>query len=188
MTFFVFNLAVKLVSLSKLAFLNNTSPIFAVVLAFLFLGEAVSRDEMISLGICMIGVAILVQPYGESSQEQTENMLGSLLVVCSSFLNAINQCLLRMMKNLHYCISPYYYGVLGSFVSLTFILHSEAQNFGGPSRLGARDFWIFLGIGSLSAIGAVTKSLAFQYEKVSTLSMLRYTNLIYSLLADMILF
>jgi len=115
-------------------------------------------------------------------------MLGSLLVVCSAFLNAINQCLLRMMKNLHYCISPYYYGVLGSFVSLTFILHSEAQNFGGPSRLGVRDLWIFFGIGLLSAIGAVTKSLAFQYEKVSTLSMLRYTNLIYSLLADMILF
>jgi len=60
MTFFVFNLAVKLVSLSKLAFLNNTSPIFAVILAFLFLGEAVSKQEMISLGICMVGVAILV--------------------------------------------------------------------------------------------------------------------------------
>ena len=67
MTFFVFNLAVKLVSLSKLAFLNNVSPIFAVCLAFLFLGEQVSREELISLCICMIGVAILVQPYGESS-------------------------------------------------------------------------------------------------------------------------
>lgn len=43
-------------------------------------------------------------------------------------------------------------------------------------------------IGLSSALGAVFKSLAFHYEKVSTLSLLKYTNLIYSLLADLILF
>ncbi len=92
------------------------------------------------------------------------------------------------MKNMHYAISPFYYGALGTFVSLTLILHSEATNFGGPMRLGITDLWIFSGIGLLSAIGAVTKSLAFQYEKVSTLSMLKYTNLLYSLIADLVLF
>lgn len=67
MTFFIFNVAVKLISLSKLAFLNNTSPLFATIIAFLFLGESISKHELISLSICMIGVAILVQPYGESN-------------------------------------------------------------------------------------------------------------------------
>jgi drug/metabolite transporter (DMT)-like permease len=43
MTFFVFNTAIKLISLSKLAFLNNTSPLFATVIAFLFLGEAMTK-------------------------------------------------------------------------------------------------------------------------------------------------
>ena len=37
-------------------------------------------------------------------------------------------------------------------------------------------------------MGAMSKSLAFQYEKVSTLSLLKYTNLFYSLAADVILF
>lgn len=60
MTFFIFNVAVKLISLSKLAFLNNTSPLFATIIAFLFLGESISKHEIISLSICMIGVAILV--------------------------------------------------------------------------------------------------------------------------------
>ncbi len=126
MTFFVFNTAVKLISLSKLAFLNNTSPIFATIIAFLFLGEGLSKQELISLSICIVGVAILVQPYGENAQEQTENTLGSILVLMSAFLNAVNFCLLRMMKSIHYAISPFYYGILGSFVSLTFILQSEA--------------------------------------------------------------
>jgi drug/metabolite transporter (DMT)-like permease len=43
LTFFIFNTAIKLISLSKVAFLNNTSPLFATVIAFLFLGEALSR-------------------------------------------------------------------------------------------------------------------------------------------------
>jgi drug/metabolite transporter (DMT)-like permease len=37
-------------------------------------------------------------------------------------------------------------------------------------------------------MGAMSKSLAFQYEKVSTLSPIKYTNLFYSLAADVILF
>ena len=106
----------------------------------------------------------------------------------SSFLNAVNYCLLRMMKGIHYSIGPYYYGMLGTFVSLTFILQSAAQNMGQPMRLGWYDFLIFSGVGLTSALGAVTKSLAFHYEKVSTLSMLKYTNLFYSLLADIVLF
>lgn len=60
MTFFVFNIAVKLISLSKVAFLNNTSPIFATIIAFLFLGEPIAKAELISLSICIIGVGILV--------------------------------------------------------------------------------------------------------------------------------
>ena len=60
MTFFVFNIAVKLISLSKVAFLNNTSPLFATIIAFLFLGEAITKPELISLSLCIVGVAILV--------------------------------------------------------------------------------------------------------------------------------
>lgn len=189
MTFFVFNIAVKLISLSKVAFLNNTSPLFATIIAFLFLGEPIAKAELVSLSICIIGVGILVQPYGESTQEQTENTLGSILVIISSFLNAINLCLLRMMRDIHYAISPFYYGVLGSAVSFSFILHNEIwQAYNEPSRFGIVDYSLFFFIGFTSAMGAMSKSLAFQYEKVSTLSPIKYTNLFYSLAADVILF
>lgn len=60
MTFFVFNTAVRLISLSKVAFLNNTSPIFATIIAFLFLGEGIAKQELVSMGVCIVGVAILV--------------------------------------------------------------------------------------------------------------------------------
>lgn len=92
------------------------------------------------------------------------------------------------MKGIHYSIGPFYYGIMGSFISLTLILQSAATNFGGPSRLSWMDYVLFSLIGLSSALGAVFKSLAFHYEKVSTLSLLKYTNLVYSLLADLILF
>jgi drug/metabolite transporter (DMT)-like permease len=94
-----------------------------------------------------------------------------------------------MMKDIHYAISPFYYGILGSVVSFTFILHNEIwQGYGLPSRFGFTDYVLFFFIGFTSAMGAMSKSLAFQYEKVSTLSLLKYTNLFYSLAADVILF
>jgi drug/metabolite transporter (DMT)-like permease len=137
----------------------------------------------------MIGVAILVQPYGESKEEQTENTLGSILVLISSLLNAINMCLLRMMKDLHFAISPFYYGILGSVTSGAFILHNEwFWAWGLPWRFGIVDYTLFLFIGLTSAMGAMAKSLAFQYDKVSTLTPIKYTNLFYSLAADVLLF
>jgi drug/metabolite transporter (DMT)-like permease len=94
-----------------------------------------------------------------------------------------------MMKDIHYAISPFYYGLLGSLVSITFIVHGEIwQNYNMPSRFGYTDYVIFFFIGFTSAMGAMSKSLAFQYEKVSTLSLLKYTNLFYSLAADVMLF
>ena len=94
-----------------------------------------------------------------------------------------------MMKDIHYAISPFYYGILGSVVSFTFILHNEIwQGYGLPSRFTFTDYMLFFFIGFTSAMGAMSKSLAFQYEKVSTLSLLKYTNLFYSLAADVILF
>jgi len=93
-----------------------------------------------------------------------------------------------MMKSIHYAISPFYYGLLGTFTSLTFILHSEASNFGAPGRLGTNDYILFALVGLTSAFGAMAKSLAFHYEKVSTLSLLKYTNLFYSLAADVLYF
>ncbi len=93
-----------------------------------------------------------------------------------------------MMKDIHYAISPFYYGIFGTVSSLFFIVNAQVQTLGQPWRFQFGDYLIFLGIGLTSALGAMTKSLAFQYEKVSTLSLLKYTNLFYSLAADVLLF
>ena len=68
-----------------------------------------------------------------------------------------------MMREIHYTISPFYYGILGSVVSLICIFHQEiVVNYNKvESRLGWLDYSIFVAIGLTSALGAMTKSLAF---------------------------
>jgi len=43
-----------------------------------------------------------------------------MLINC--FLNAVNYVLLRMMKEIHYAIAPFYYGICGTFISMVFIM------------------------------------------------------------------
>ena len=92
------------------------------------------------------------------------------------------------MKGIHYSIGPFYYGLLGTVVSLILMVTESATTVSVPNRLGLNDLILFSLIGLTSALGAVFKSLAFHYEKVSTLSLIKYSNLFYSLLADVILF
>lgn len=92
------------------------------------------------------------------------------------------------MKEIHYAIAPFYYGICGTAVALIFILGQWAETMGEPSRLGMMDYWLFFLIGGTSALGALFKSLAFHYEKVTTLSLFKYSNLFYSLAADVIIF
>jgi drug/metabolite transporter (DMT)-like permease len=109
-------------------------------------------------------------------------------MLINSFLNAVNFNLLRMMKDIHYAIAPFYYGVFGSFVSLCFIMHDVIYSLEDTPGLGTNDYILFALIGGTSALGAIFKSVAFHYEKVTTLSLIKYTNLIYSLAADYFLF
>ena len=47
---------------SRVAILSYTMPIWSVVLAWLFLGERPARMQSIAIGLCIIGLAILIYP------------------------------------------------------------------------------------------------------------------------------
>ena len=93
-----------------------------------------------------------------------------------------------MMKEIHYAVAPFYYGIFGTLIASVFIFEQAAEHYNQPWRLSYSDFILFSLIGITGALGALFKSLAFHYEKVATLSFLKYTNLFYSMAADLILF
>jgi len=51
---------------SRVTILAYTMPIWAVLLAWLFLGERPNRMQAVALGLCATGLAILIYPLAES--------------------------------------------------------------------------------------------------------------------------
>ena len=65
---------------SRVAILTYTMPIWAVLLAWAVLGERPTRVHLVALGLCVVGLAVLISPLA-----QTGLPIGVLLAVGSGF-------------------------------------------------------------------------------------------------------
>ncbi|HCP00572.1 MAG TPA: EamA/RhaT family transporter, partial [Rhodospirillaceae bacterium] len=84
--------ALAIMPLGEAVALNFTSPLFATVLAALFLGEVVRARRWVATVIGFIGVLIVVRPGGETVQ------LGAILALGSALSIAVNVLLIRVMS------------------------------------------------------------------------------------------
>ena len=88
--YFLLNYGIKLLTLSRVAFLQNTSPIFSAFIAFIFLKERLSKYEIIAMVICIIGVLFVLQPFGQSDPNTSQTLFGSAIVLLSALINGTN--------------------------------------------------------------------------------------------------
>jgi len=84
--------AIAIMPLGEAVALNFTSPLFATLLAAIFLGEAVRARRWTATIAGFIGVLIVVRPGGETVQ------LGAILALGSALSIAVNVLLIRVMS------------------------------------------------------------------------------------------
>ena len=84
--------AIATMPLGEAVALNFTSPLFATVLAAIFLGEAVRARRWTATIVGFIGVLIVVRPGVETVQ------LGAILALGSAMSIAVNVLLIRVMS------------------------------------------------------------------------------------------
>lgn len=84
--------AIAIMPLGEAVALNFTSPLFATILAAIFLGEVVRARRWTATIIGFIGVLIVVRPGVETVQ------LGALLALGSAMSIAVNVLLIRVMS------------------------------------------------------------------------------------------
>lgn len=84
--------AIAIMPLGEAVALNFTSPLFATLLAAIFLGEAVRARRWTATIVGFIGVLIVVRPGGETVQ------LGAILALGSALSIAVNVLLIRVMS------------------------------------------------------------------------------------------
>ncbi len=82
--FWLFFSGLKLTTAGRAAFLHKTLPIYAVILAFIFLKEKITRKQLIAIGIMIIGLILM-----QLTKIGTEIRIGDLLVLGATVLWAI---------------------------------------------------------------------------------------------------
>jgi len=88
--FWLFFEGLKLGSAGRAAFIHKTLPIYAIILAFIFLKEKITRKHLIAIGIMFLGLVLM-----ELTALSTQMRLGDLLVLSATILWAIENTLAK---------------------------------------------------------------------------------------------
>lgn len=102
----LFFTALSLAPLAKIAALNFSSPLFATVLAIVFLGEAVRLRRMTALAVGFAGTLVIVRP-GFGGLD-----LGSVLILINAATLAITTIMIKVLLRSDTSVTTTVYGFL----------------------------------------------------------------------------
>ncbi|CAI2373698.1 unnamed protein product [Moneuplotes crassus] len=182
--------AISWIPVGKSTLIYSTNPIFSVVLSFLILREKLSKPIVFSAIGALIGIYFLSLNKKEESDQGDNLILGVILVVTCAWLQAVIFILVRIISSqkIHFTVRPANVGMF--FIAIVVCYNCFLLLAGYPSTFQYDLVDIILlscvGIGACLCIGPL--SLAMQYEEASKLSPLLYTENIFTLLADALVF
>ncbi|MEM1373059.1 MAG: DMT family transporter [Pseudomonadota bacterium] len=164
--------------LSLVAAIMQVSPLFAAALAALLLGERLGPRRLIAIGIGLVGVLLIVEPWG------AQLAWGAILAALGSFFLALRDVLTRMAPASIPSEALVTYGYLaiapGGLIAMAFAP--------GWDPLTPRDIWLLIG-GILSGIAGYTFiTLASRMAEVTAIAPFRYSRLVFALLIGILIF
>jgi len=149
-------LGIGLLPLAEVFALEFTVPIWTLIVAAVFLGEAITIPKVISVVLGMAGVLVIVQP-GYAIVDSA-----SFIVLASAFCYAISHTSTKSLSTSEPAISILFYMCL---IQLPIGLALSLANWSWP--IGEQWFWLTLiGLTALSAHYCMAK--AMQYAEVTT--------------------
>lgn len=150
--------------------LNRTSPIFVSLFAFLFLKEKLSKLQMSTIFIALIGAVMVIKPKFDYS------MLPALCAFGAAIMAGAAYTFVRFLRTKEYPETIIFYFSLFSMVgSLPFMI----PTFVYPN---SEQWLMLLGIGLTASIGQIGLTHAYRYAKASEVSIYTYTGIIFSAL------
>ena len=162
--------AFALMPMAETAVLLFTSSLFVPVLGVVLLRESVGIYRWTAVLVGFVGVAIMVNPSGET------NTLGVTLALCAAFLQAVMTILLRHLGGHERPQTiTFYFFVIGTLVTglaLPFVATApsleEAPLFFGVGLSGAAAQWLY--------------SIALKHTPAAVVSVFNYSSLVWAML------
>ena len=170
-------LALAYVPISTIGAIIQTVPLMITAVAALFLGERVGVRRVLAIGVGFLGTLFIVQP----GDTEFDVMTGLV------FVSAIGMTLRDVGTKL---VSESFSTLLLSFYSS--VLFTASGVFlllftGGANVLDANQTFLFLVMVALGSFGVIFVTEAVRLGDMSVVSPFRYTRLLYSLAAGIII-
>ena len=157
------------------------SPVCTAVLAQIFLGEKMSKYDVLSSVFSFIGVILINNPLQPSVEDQKKSnyFIGTLFALSTVFAGGFIALCMRYLKDIHCGVNGFYWALGSNFESM--LMYSITLRFNSEKSVSPTyDFMtiLLLTIESIIAVIAlVWMSRALQLEKPAILAPFFYIGL-----------
>ena len=170
--FFVFY-AIKFIPLVDALLLNNTSPLFVPLIAWLLVGAKTPAKALFGIALGFLGIAIILHPGLKIIS------FASLIALVSGLLAALAIVQMRLISKTSQTIQMLFYYFLVST-----IISGVIAAFQWKSPLGYETWFLLLGIGIFGTLYQVFATLAYVTAPVRLVSPLVFLTVIFGGLFD----
>ena len=175
--------AVKLLALATVTAFSFMQPVFAVILAALFLRERVGRWRWGAVVAGFIGVLMMIEPHGGLiSVVELRMSAGVGYALAFSFLSAVVIVLIRQMSATEKSEAIVFYFMISCTLAgaVVTMFDHVALNFWEA-------FWLVL-CGLLGGVGQMCMTFAYRYAEPSALAPFDYVSMIWATLLGYFIF
>lgn len=169
--------SLNMLPLADTVILNKMSPFFVLILSFLFLKEKISKLNVISLILAVIGAGFVIKP------EFNVDTIPYLIALSSAFFAGSAYTVIRHLRNFDSTETiVFYFTLFSTIIIIPFMI------FGGFKipNIGELIGLIFLGVFATTAQFLMTN--AYRYAPAGELSIYTYTNIIFSTIIGFVFF
>lgn len=170
--------AVDRMLVANLTMISMTAPFFCVLVSAIFLKEKVRKYHMIALLIAFFGILIVVRP-GAGNTSFPINMAALLNAVFS----AVGLVATRVLGKKN--VDPGIVLLIGSVIGIIAALVLNGTN---EIRIGMRAIIFLIVSGAIGGIGNYFVTLAYKYAPSKEISILDYSQIIFSMILGIVLF
>jgi len=172
----LFFAALKELPMGSAVSLRYIAPIFAMILAYVFLKEKIKPIQWLFISIAFCGVLIM------KGFDNTMNTLGLLYVLGSAFFSGLVFILIRRIANQdHPVVIVNYFMVIATIVSGIFAINYWKNPIGTE--------WLFLfSLGLFGYVGQLFMTKALQSAQTNLVAPLKYLEVIFTMLLGLITF
>ncbi|TNV76664.1 hypothetical protein FGO68_gene10023 [Halteria grandinella] len=168
---------------------QNMAPMITSIAAMYLFKEKLTRIEVINLLIGFGGVTLMLLPKEESQASKPTDIILILLIISLPFQMSCLQLFIRQMKDVHYAIINFYYTLVSALGYALYVMYQYSTNdYSLSAKFSFKNLSILF-FTSLSHVGAIIFwTLAFQNGKAGKVGIITYSQLIYSMIVDLLIF